>query len=336
MSSQIVVEIANTHEGSLGIATSLVEMAADTGADAVKFQMHLGEHEGILDEAFRVNFSMQDQTRRDYWNRVNFRDQDWAFLSNFCREKKIEFMCTPFSIEAAKKLLLLTEIKRWKVGSGDASNFPFIDFLISTKLPLIISTGLLSWQEILILRKRLQNSGAWDRTTLMHCVSMYPTPLESASLNLLEDLQALGGKIGLSDHSGKLTPSLYALSKGVDVIEVHMTPHPQFFGPDVTSSLTPSSIQRIVNYKNELQIIQNNPMPKSALYSASSENRLLFRKGIYWKRDANAGEKVSIQDFSFLKPSHEIDAIDFEIYVGKTLKRKVSSGKPLSSEDFCA
>jgi N,N'-diacetyllegionaminate synthase len=333
--SQIVVEIANTHEGSLGIATSLVEMAADTGADAVKFQMHLGEHEGVLDEAFRIKFSMQDQSRRDYWDRVNFRDQDWSYLSNFCAEKKIEFMCTPFSIEAAKKLLSLTKIKRWKVGSGDASNFPFIDFLISTKLPLIISTGLLSWQEILVLRQRLQNSNAWERTTLMHCVSMYPTPLEFASLNLLEDLRALGGKIGLSDHSGKLTPSLYALSKGVDLIEVHMTPHTQFFGPDVTSSLIPSNIKQIVDYKNELQIIQNNPMSKSALYSASSETRLLFRKGIYWKRDVKAGEKVSIQDFSFLKPSHEIDSIDFEMYIGKTLKRKVSSGNPLSPEDFC-
>jgi N-acetylneuraminate synthase len=336
MQTQIVVEIANIHEGSLGIATSLVEMAAHAGADAVKFQMHLGEHEGVLDEAFRVKFSMQDQSRREYWNRVNFNDRDWTFLSEFCAKKSIEFMCTPFSIEAAKKLLDLTEIKRWKVGSGDAPNLPFIDFLISTNLPLVISTGLLSWQEILLLRKRLQDSNAWERTTLMHCVSMYPTPLESSSLNLLDDLSALGGKVGLSDHSGKLTPSLFAISKGVDLIEVHMTPHDAFFGPDVTSSLTPSSIAQIINYRNELQIIRNNPLSKSSLFLASSENRMLFRKGIYWKREVSAGEKCSFEDFSFLKPSKEIDAIDFEIYVGKILKRNASAGEVVTLEDFYA
>ena len=334
MRTEIIVEIANTHEGSLGIATSLVDMAASSGAVAVKFQMHLGEHEGVIDEPFRVNFSVQDKSRRDYWDRVGLADEDWSHLSDYCNRKGIEFICTLFSVEAASRLLQITEIKRWKVGSGDAPNLPFIDHLVATGLPLIISTGLLSWGEVLKLRDRLQNANAWERTTLMHCVSMYPTPLEYSSLNLLDDLIALGGRVGLSDHSGRLTPSIYALNKGVEIIEVHMTPHPQFFGPDITSSLTPVMLEELIMYRNEFQTLRDNPMAKATLFDLAIDNRRLFRKGIYWKTDLQVNEKCSIENFSFLKPAIGIDAIDFENYLGKTLKHSVKAGDALSHEDF--
>lgn len=334
MRTEIIVEIANTHEGSLGIATSLIDMAASSGADAVKFQMHLGEFEGVIDEPFRVNFSNQDKSRRDYWNRVSLTDEDWGYLSDYCNRKNIEFICTPFSVEAASKLLEFTDIKRWKVGSGDAANFPFIDDLVDTGLPLIISTGLLAWDEILILRERLKKANAWERSTLLHCVSMYPTPLERSALNLLDDLIALGGRVGLSDHSGRITPALYALDKGVELIEIHMTPHPQFFGPDVTSSLTPAMIEQLVTYRDEFQILRENPVTKSELFDLAIDNRRLFRKGIYWKTDVEVNEKCSLENFSFLKPCMGIDAINFESYLGKTLRHSVKAGDPLSMDNF--
>jgi N,N'-diacetyllegionaminate synthase len=334
--TEIIVEIANTHEGSLGIAASLVDMAASSGADAVKFQMHLGEHEGVIDEPFRVNFSVQDKSRRDYWDRVGLTDEGWSYLSDYCSRKGVEFICTPFSVEAASRLLQFTDVKRWKVGSGDAPNFPFIDHLVTTGLPLIISTGLLAWDEILKLRERLQDANAWERTILMHCVTMYPTPLEYSSLNLLDDLIALGGRVGLSDHSGRLTPSIYALSKGVEIIEVHMTPHPQFFGPDVTSSLTPAMVEQLIIYRNEFQTLRENPAIKSTLFDLASDNRRLFRKGIYWKTDLQINEKCTLENFSFLKPSVGIDAIDFENYIGKTLKHSVKKGDALTNENFHA
>jgi len=336
VTTEIIVEIANTHEGSLGIATSLVDMAALSGADAVKFQMHIGEHEGVIDEPFRINFSVQDRSRRDYWERVSLSDENWSYLSDYCNRKGLEFICTPFSVEAASRLLQFTDIKRWKISSGDAPNLPFVDYLVATGLPLIISTGLMAWDEILKLRERLQKANAWDRTTLLHCVSMYPTPLEYCALNLLDDLIALGGSVGLSDHSGRLAPSIYALSKRVELIEVHMTPHPQFFGPDVTSSLTPAMVEQLIKYRNEFQILQDKPVSKSTLFDFAIDSRRLFRKGIYWKTDVQVNEICSLENLSFLKPCIGIDSIEFENYVGKTLKHSVKAGTALRSEDFHA
>lgn len=334
MTTEIIVEIGNSHEGSLGIARSFVEMAKSAGAEIVKFQMHLAKFEGSASETFRVNFSHQDKTRADYWDRVDFSDVDWVNISDYCDELEIEFMCTPFSVEAAERLLKLTNVKRWKVGSGDAPNLPLLDFLISTGLPLIISTGLVTWEEILFIKKRLEEKRAWDRTTLMHCVSMYPTPLKYSALNILDELKTLTSNFGLSDHSGSIAPAVIGITKNVKYLEVHLTPHKKFFGPDVTSSLTYEQLCQVIEFRNSHSTILSNPQSRNRLYELSMETSKLFRKGIYWARNHSAGETVTLDSFKFLKPSLEVDSIYFEDFLGKVITRAVHSGNPLLKGDF--
>jgi len=334
MQTEIIVEIGNSHDGSLGIAKSFVDMAISAGASVVKFQMHIAEYESSESDEFRVRFSDQDATRVDYWNRVGFSAQEWENLSNYCDSKNIEFLCTPFSIEAAQILLDKTSVKRWKVGSGDAVNFPLIDFLASTKLPLIISTGLISWDELIQLKNRLIDSGVWSQTTLMHCVSEYPTPLENSALNMIDELKELGCAVGLSDHSGKLSPSLKAVAHGIPILEIHMTPHEIFFGPDVTSSLTPNQIKIISEFAKDNEVLNLNPRSKNSLFSDVSRTRRLFRKGVYWKNELEAGTTINFADLAFLKPCQEIDSIDFESVIGRVTVKKVVPGKAAQYDDF--
>jgi N,N'-diacetyllegionaminate synthase len=333
MSTEIIVEIGNSHEGSLGIARSFIDMAKSSGAEIVKFQMHMAKFEGIASEPFRVSFSHQDKTRADYWDRVDFTDDGWRNLSDYCDQLGIEFMCTPFSVEAAKRLLKLTGIRRWKVGSGDAANLPLLDFLVSTDLPLIISTGLISWEEILLIKDRLELQNAWNRTTLMHCVSMYPTPLEFSSLNILDDLKTLTPRFGLSDHSGDLAPGIIGITKGVRILEVHMAPHEMFFGPDVSSSLSHQILCQLVRFRDSFSRISANSHSRNELLELSKETSRLFRKGIYWAKDQTPGEIVDLNSFSFLKPSSGVDSIHFESFLGKKLARKVQSGMPFLESD---
>lgn len=329
MKTKIIAEIGNSHEGSLGIALSFIEMMAESGVEIVKFQMHMGEFEGIPDETFRVAFSKQDLNRQAYWDRVSFSESEWVILSDYANELGMEFLCTPFSVEAARRLVDTTNIKRWKVGSGDAVNFPLIDYLASTKLPLVISTGLVSEAEIDRLKKRLSLLGIWEETTLMHCVSQYPTPLSNSSLRQLEELRAKGCMIGLSDHSGSTTPSLFAISRNLDFVEIHMTPHRKFFGPDVSSSLTPTEISSIVKFRNEMREIADGEMTKENIYVQSLETRKLFRKGIYWAGSFPAGHVCAFEDLRFLKPVALMDAIDFELLLGKKLVVEVSPLQPV-------
>ncbi len=332
--AEIIVEIGNMHEGSLGIALGFIDMVAASGANIVKFQMHLSEFEGTADEPFRVNFSKQDRTRKEYWDRVNFTDNGWREISTYAGNKGLEFMCTPFSIEAAKKLMRLTSVKRWKVGSGDAVNFPLIDFLAQTEMPLIISTGLVSWEEIILLKQRLERLGAWDRTTLMHCVSEYPTPLEHSSLDLIKRLSALGCGVGLSDHSGNYWVPAFGLTKGIALLEIHLTPDRNFFGPDVTSSLLPAEIANLVEFNNVVSRLQSSGLSKDELYLNAERTRQLFRKGIYWATDMSVGDVCSMENISFLKPMIGIDSMDFEKVLGRQVTRTIIANSQVSLEDF--
>lgn len=334
MIPELIVEIGNTHEGSVGIAKSFVDLIKASGAKIAKFQMHLAEFESSPQDTFRVKFSDQDNSRIEYWNRINFNDNLWSTLSAYCDSQQIEFMCTPFSIEAAQKLMRLTSIKRWKVGSGDAVNFPLLDFLIETEKPLIISTGLVTWEEILILKKRLINKGAWTRTTLMHCVSEYPTSLEHVSLHIIDELKSLGCRVGLSDHSGNISTALCAITKGIDLLEIHVKPVANFFGPDNSSSILPEDIEFLVNFISDFEIINSTKYTRNELFDFASSTARLFRKGVYARENLQKGKLIQPGDLAYLKPADGIDSIHFEKILGKKLVKDIKKHDKLGFDDF--
>jgi N-acetylneuraminate synthase len=326
--TEIIVEIGNTHEGSLGVAKSFALMAKKSGAKTVKFQMHLAEFEGVLDEPFRVKFSEQDRTRQDYWKRVNFSLENWINLAEYCKSIEIEFLCTPFSLEAAQVLHENGLIQRWKIGSGQAVEWPLIDYVSQSGLPLIISTGLVSVEEILLLQERLQFNGAWNRTTLLHCVSQYPAPIEHLDLHLMNELRKLGCRVGFSDHSGNPNVALYAISLGAEVIEVHMTPSKDYFGPDVSSSLLPNEISWLVEFAAVSDILRKSTGTKIEHFNRVAELRTIFRKGVYWNSHLPKGTVVSEAHLRFLKPVRGVDVINYESLLGKTICVEVFPGEP--------
>ena len=330
MPLDLIVEVGNAHEGSLGIAESFVDIAKESGAKCVKFQLHLPEFESSPHEPFRRQFSSQDKTRIDYWKRVGFTFEEWKSLISYTQNSGMEFLCTPFSIEAATWLLENAGIKRWKVGSGEATNFPLLSFLSDSKLPIIISTGLVSWDEILKIKEFLSIRDAWKRVTLMHCVSLYPTPLELAALNQIEELRTLGVNVGLSDHSGDVAVPLRAISMGVNTIEVHLSPHKQFFGPDNSSSLLSSDLELLLSFSQKWEILDKHMMSRDEMFDRAAETKRIFGKGIYWKKDLPAGHKINIDDLAFLKPMAEVSAMDYLSIIGKVTNVAVSSHSSLS------
>lgn len=334
MSCEIIVEIGNSHEGSVGIAKSFIDMVSLTGAKTVKFQMHLPDFESTKGEPFRVKFSDQDKNRFDYWKRTGFSTEEWLSIIKYTNEMGLEFMCTPFSIEAARWLFDNGAIKRWKVGSGDAANLPLLDYLVSTNLPIIISTGLISLSELEQLEIRFKHNKALDRVIFLHCISEYPTLTERIGFNIFNDLQIRFGRAGYSDHSGNLFNGIYAISRGAKVLEVHMVPHKQFFGPDTTSSLLPSEIKTLCEYSSHIEILENSTLSKDSMYTNSLEIRTMFRKGIYWSRNKQKGDKVLLSDLVFRKPVVNLDAFEFEKVLGKILNSSVKELSPVSLDDL--
>ncbi len=143
----VIAEIAQAHEGSLGIAHSYIDAASNAGVDAVKFQTHIASAESTLSEPWRVKFSNQDATRYDYWKRMEFSKEQWKELYEHSRERNMLFISSPFSIEAVE-LLLETGIDAWKVASGELNNTTLFEMIAETGLPVFVSTGMSNYDEI--------------------------------------------------------------------------------------------------------------------------------------------------------------------------------------------
>ncbi|MCP4337696.1 MAG: N-acetylneuraminate synthase, partial [Desulfobulbaceae bacterium] len=195
----VIAEVAQAHDGSLGTAHAFIDAVAESGADAIKFQTHIAAAESTLGEPWRKKFSPQDTTRYDYWQRMEFTEEQWRGLRDHAEDRGLLFMSTPFSMEAFE-LLDRVGVASWKVASGEINNTPVLDAILGNGLPIILSTGMSPMHEIDTAVQMVKGSGL--PLALLQCTSMYPCPAEQVGLNVIEEFRRrYGCAVGLSDHS---------------------------------------------------------------------------------------------------------------------------------------
>ncbi|MGE0492780.1 MAG: N-acetylneuraminate synthase family protein [Vulcanimicrobiota bacterium] len=330
--SLVIAEIAQNHDGSLGMCHAYIDALADVGVHAIKFQTHIASEESTVDEPFRVKFSQQDASRYEYWRRMEFTEDQWIGLKTHADEKGLEFLSTPFSV-AAVEMLERIQIPVWKVGSGDTLSGELLTAMLATKRPMIVSTGMSAWAEIDevvgLLRK------ADTEFCLMQCTSMYPTPFPSVGLNVLDELtQRYGCRVGLSDHTGSLTPAMAAMARGYNLIELHVTFDKRMFGPDISASVTVNEIGRLMRYSEALQEMNANPVDKDAMASKLRNQKELFAKSVTLRVDRAAGHVIEPSDIVPKKPGSGIPWGDRNQVVGRRLKHQVASNTLLRREDL--
>ncbi|RYZ76311.1 MAG: N-acetylneuraminate synthase, partial [Proteobacteria bacterium] len=241
----VIAEIAQTHDGSLGLAHAFIDEVAYCGAHAVKFQTHIAEAESTHQDQWRVKFSRQDKTRLEYWRRMQFTEEQWKGLSDHAQDRGLVFISSPFSVEAVE-LLDRLKMPIWKVASGEMFNEEVLEAIWKTRRPILFSTGLCTEQElnaVVIRTKSLEIPCG-----IFQCTSEYPVPPENWGLNAITKLsEDFGLPVGLSDHSGVIYPSLAAVALGAKFLEVHVTFHKKMFGPDVPSSLDFTELKNLVS-----------------------------------------------------------------------------------------
>ena len=178
----IIAEVAQAHDGSLGILHSYIDALKSTGVDAVKFQVHIAEAESSIYEPFRINFSYEDKTRYDYWQRMEFSEDQWTEIKKHCDEVDIEFMASPFS-QKAVDLLERVGVKRYKIGSGEVSNYLMLEKICNTRKPIILSSGMSSYDELDAAVKFVEMHG--NELSILQCTTSYPTPYDRLGLNVI-------------------------------------------------------------------------------------------------------------------------------------------------------
>ena len=327
----VIAEVAQTHDGSLGQAHAFIDAVANTGADAIKFQTHIASAESTPGEPWRVKFSPQDETRYDYWQRIEFSEKQWKELKDHSDERGLLFLSSPFSIEAFEMLKRIGT-RVWKIASGEIGNFPMLDVIAATCDPVILSSGMSPWTEL------DQAMGRFSETTpraILQCTTEYPCPPERTGLNLIEELRArYNCPTGLSDHSGKIYAGLAAASLGAEVLEVHVTLSREMFGPDVIASVTTKELRTLVDGIRDIEIMLANPVEKAVAADRCEPLRKIFTKSLYASSFIPEGTVIGRDHFQLKKPGIGIPAAELPSVIGKRLRRDLEEGQALSFADL--
>ena len=280
----VIAEIGQAHDGSLGAIHSFIDALSVTGIDAVKFQTHIAEAESSHLEPFRINFSFEDKTRYDYWKRMEFSLDQWVEIKNHCNDKNLEFISSPFSVTAVD-LLEKVGVKKYKIGSGEVSNFLMLDKIAKTGKEIILSSGMSNFDE---LDKVFQFLKPYkNKLSVLQCTTQYPTKAENIGLNVIAELKKrYKVPVGLSDHSGKIYPSIAATALGAEILEFHAVFDRRQFGPDSKSSLEIDEIKTLVEGVNYISSSLQNYINKND-NSNFKDLKRIFEKSLAVNKSIN-------------------------------------------------
>jgi N-acetylneuraminate synthase len=325
----VIAEIGSVHDGSFGNACKLIELAAEVGSGVVKFQTHMAEFETSKSAPSPVHFNAEP--RYEYFQRTAFTSAQWMELRRLAEINDLNFMSSPFSIEAVD-LLEGIGVSMFKVASGEVTNIPLLERLAQTGKLVFLSSGMSNWQELDNAVEILKSSPL----VIMQCSSIYPCDSKNVGLNVMSEMKARyhdNLDIGFSDHTASIAAGVAAATLGARAIEKHLTFSNKMYGSDAKFALEPVAFKLYVeSIKEAWQIIQN-PVDKDSI-QPYFETRRVFQKSIVFSRDLERGHYLSIEDFAYLKPGDGISPAEYRKFLGRRLISRKSKGEQLSYEDL--
>ena len=331
--SFLIAEIAQSHDGSLGIAHSYIDALKDTGIDAIKFQIHIAEAESSKHEPFRTNFSYEDSDRYNYWKRTGFTFEQWLGLKKHCEDVEIEFIASPFSISASEWLKELN-VKKVKIGSGEINNLLLIDHVASYVNEIIFSSGLCSEKELEDVIN--YSSKKFKKISLLQCTTEYPCAPNKWGLKYINSFKEKfkNIKIGYSDHSGTINSSIAAAALNAEVIEFHVAFDKKMFGPDSSSSLSIDEVRQLSSAVRQINDSFNSDYNKFN-NSNSSEIKKMFGKSLTLNKNLKKNDIIRVKDLDTAKPGMMgIAPSEYKSIIGKKLVNDKKKGEFLNFEDL--
>ncbi|MEM3401728.1 MAG: N-acetylneuraminate synthase family protein [Candidatus Hadarchaeales archaeon] len=318
----IVAEIGNNHNGELELAKKLIETAIECGADAVKFQKR--DVESLMTKEMRempyLTYDSFGPTYGEHRKKLELSDEEFKRLFNFARKLGIDFYATPFDFKSADFLDELG-IPCFKIASFDVTNLPFIDYVCKKGKPVILSTGMSTWEELDEAVEVIRRNG--NDFILLHCISAYPFDNYLANLRAIPKLkERYGVPVGYSGHekSGYVI-SLGARMMGACMIERHFTLDRTARGPDHAASLEPKGFLELVKNIRKLEEALGNGEKK--ILDIEVPVRKKMAKSVVSTRYIRAGEIIKREDLTVKCPGTGLPPKYIEKLVGKVAKQDI-------------
>ena len=323
----IIAEAGINHNGSLKLAKKMVDYAKKTGVDCIKFQTHITEKEMIKSDIKPGTIS-----KKTLWSIIKnseLSEKEEAKIQQYCKQKKILFLSTPFSVDAVDRLEKIN-VPAYKIGSGELTNFPLLKRIADTKKPVILSSGMSELKEI-------KDSVSFFKKRsipiiLLQTTSIYPSDYKDINLGVIEKYQKLFNiPIGLSDHSPGIYAALGAVEKGAVLIEKHFTIDKKLPGPDQKLSLDPNEFSELVKGCKAVKLALGNS--KKILHKERPVLKFA-RESVVSLKDISIGEKFTDKNIGTKRPATgDIPSRDYYKIIGKLAKRNIPKNSQLSKKD---
>ncbi len=323
-----IAEAADAHYGSVDRAIAMVDAAFNSGADAIKFQHHIPDEE-MLKEIPRSKNMVEPLYDFLTKNALNIDEHQEIF--NYCKVKKIEYLCTPFSLKAAQELEEKLNLPLYKIGSGELTDLPTLNEIAKFKKPMIVSTGMSTPDEIKRTYDFLVERNV--KLILMNCTSAYPPNYSDLNLGYINIMKRDFPEaiIGHSDHTNEIYSSLIAIAFGAKIIEKHVTIDNNLSGPDANVSLTFSQLKELIVVANK---ISTSLSDKKIINNSEEEIIQWARRSLVYLKSFEKGHVIKPQDIWGKRPGTGVPSANYWEIIGKTLAKDVKANTLLSMEDF--
>lgn len=318
-STFVIAEAGVNHNGSIDTAKKLIDTAADAGADAVKFQTFKSEK--IISRyapkaEYQKKTTNKHESQLEMVKKLELDTNAHKRLINYCKEKNITFLSTPFDLESID---LLNEfgLKIFKIPSGEITNLPYLRKIGSLKKKVILSAGMADIGEIEDALDILTKAGTRkEDITVLHCNTEYPTPFEDVNLlAMLSIRDAFKVSVGYSDHTPGIEIPVAAVAIGATVIEKHFTLDKNMEGPDHKASLEPHELKAMVRAIRNIEKAIGNGIKKPS--ASEIKNKPIVRKSIVAAKEIKKGEVLSEETLSVKRPGSGISPLEWDRIIGR-------------------
>jgi len=321
--SIIIAEAGINHDGDLQKAKKMVKIAAEAGADYVKFQSFKADKlvtKDALTSSYIDEGSHKGESFRDLLRRLELDANDHLELKKYCDELGIKFLSTAFDQESFDFLVELgADVV--KIASGDVTNIPLIKYFARSNLPIIMSTGMATLGEIESAIEAIEAEGN-KQITLLHCVSWYPAEISTTNLNYMNTLRsAFNYPVGYSDHTLGITMTVAARAMGATVIEKHFTIDKNDFGPDHAASIDAAELHNLIKSVREVE--EGLGSSRRTFGEKELGQRNVHRRSIVASRPISEGQIVTMEDLTIKRPGTGIKPQDIDDVVGRKAKNDI-------------
>ncbi|MBC7617565.1 MAG: N-acetylneuraminate synthase [Candidatus Saccharibacteria bacterium] len=326
----IIAEAGVNHNGDIAMALQLCDAAKKAGADAVKFQTFRAE-DLVVRGAPTAEYQVRQTGDQDQYlllERLELSEAQHQKIKTYCDVIGIEFFSTPFSVDAVDMLVKLG-VKRLKLSSGELTHRALVEHAAATQLPLLMSTGMGTMQEIMEAVAWISAArGHLRDVVVLHCTSAYPAPDKALNLLAMQSMaRDLNVAIGYSDHSLGIEAPLAAVALGASVIEKHLTLDRHLPGPDHSASLEPDEFLRMMQGIRRVSAMLGDGV-KAPLREELDTARVA-RRSVVAAVDIAAGDVITARTLMCRRPATGIAPRDLQRVIGQSARIRIAAGSVL-------